>query len=244
MTQTLQTRDYSIFKKLDSNREIYKPNLKKIINSMSMVNLLPFKPILVDEQMRVVDGQHRLRAAEELGLEVYYQINKSSSSRDIILMNANQKAWCKDDYLNFYANEGNRDYIMMKGYCERKSISVADFIKLIKGYRAVKDKLFQEGNMKFPEPSKIEEINLILERIKEIQDVIKQYFLISENNFIHSKKLKSALQLILDNPNIDYDLFLKKLVNKMESLRPCVSVPSYYMMLVSIYNYRNPNPAQ
>jgi len=73
MPEVIKTKDYSIFKKHESNRGIDQNNLKKIVNSIKAEDLLAFRPILVDAQMRVIDGQHRLEAARLLDLDVYYQ---------------------------------------------------------------------------------------------------------------------------------------------------------------------------
>ena len=35
--------------------------------------------------MYVIDGQHRLEAAKNLGVAIYYQINKNSKDEDIVL---------------------------------------------------------------------------------------------------------------------------------------------------------------
>lgn len=56
-----QTRDYSQFKISKRNRAVVG---KQIVKSIIEKNLLPEKPILVTSDMHVLDGQHRLWAAE------------------------------------------------------------------------------------------------------------------------------------------------------------------------------------
>ncbi len=66
-----ETTKYSLFKLLKGNRPIKKVNLANIIASMKMNNFLHLNPILVTSNMEVLDGQHRLKACEELGVKVY-----------------------------------------------------------------------------------------------------------------------------------------------------------------------------
>ena len=99
---TIETSDYSIFKKHESNRVINELALRKLINSIKSKNMLELRPILVDSQMRVIDGQHRLEAAKALRVPIFYLMKKESESLDIILLNT-QKRWSIEDYLNFFA---------------------------------------------------------------------------------------------------------------------------------------------
>jgi hypothetical protein len=78
--QLLKTSDHGIFKKCPTNRPIDPTNLRHIKASLMINNMLEFRPIMVNKNMEVIDGQHRLEAAKELGLEVFYQINESTHS--------------------------------------------------------------------------------------------------------------------------------------------------------------------
>lgn len=69
-----ETKDYNIFKKHPNNREIFHANLEKIKRSIQIKNLLEYRPIIVDKKMQVIDGQHRLEAARQLGVPIYYQM--------------------------------------------------------------------------------------------------------------------------------------------------------------------------
>lgn len=68
----METRDYSIFKKLPGNREVSIES--GLIDSMQSNGYLKQYPILVDSEMRIIDGQHRLIAAKELNLPVSYEL--------------------------------------------------------------------------------------------------------------------------------------------------------------------------
>jgi len=105
-----KTKDYSIFKFVLSNREVDANHVKKLARSIETRNLLSVRPIIVNDQMQLIDGQHRLEAAKQIGAEVFYiQIGNLTKS-DIAVLNTAQKNWTRTDFINFYALEGNENY--------------------------------------------------------------------------------------------------------------------------------------
>ena len=115
----LETSDYSIFQKHSSNRNIDKSNLNKIINSIKARNLLYLRPIIVNKNFEIIDGQHRLEAAKYLELPVFYQIQPEAVDEDIILLNDNMKRWTIDDYLNYYLSKGNIEYTKLNEFIKK-----------------------------------------------------------------------------------------------------------------------------
>lgn len=104
------TKAWKLFKIIDANREINKSHLKKLIAAIEKRNLLHLFPIIVNQQMQVIEGQHRLRAAEHLQHAIYYIIDNEVTSTDIAIVNNNRKAWSAKDYISFYAKSGLPDY--------------------------------------------------------------------------------------------------------------------------------------
>jgi len=48
----------------------------------------------------------------------------------------------------------------------------------------------------------------------------------------------------LISKEIDMDIFLKKVITKVNAVRRCVTISEYMQMFVDIYNWRNPNPIE
>jgi hypothetical protein len=69
-----QTSDYALFHLLPENRAVYVNHVRKLVAVITQSNLLHIKPLDVMADLGVIDGQHRLAAARELGLPVYYKI--------------------------------------------------------------------------------------------------------------------------------------------------------------------------
>src|SRR5215469_9874714 len=113
-----KTTDYEIFKKHPANRALNEKNLVEIMESLKKKNLLKFKPIIVDSNMYVLEGQHRLEAAKRLNLEVYYVQCNDTDPNDVVLFNC-MKKWETTDYLNYYASTGNENYIKLQDLLDK-----------------------------------------------------------------------------------------------------------------------------
>lgn len=68
----LKTNDYGLFKSIMANREIDDKHVKRLAKSIARKNLLYIRPLIVNEKMQIIDGQHRLAAAKEIKATVYY----------------------------------------------------------------------------------------------------------------------------------------------------------------------------
>jgi hypothetical protein len=243
MTKIYVTKDYSMFKKHENNRAIDRMNLKRIIFSIQSQNLLQFRPMVVDNQMRVIDGQHRLEAAKSLDVEIYYQITDQGNSEEIILLNANQKNWNVDDYVNYHCAHGNENYLKLKKFATERNMTIYESLKFLTGRDFKSQQKVKSGQYIFPDEERIAALDEKLKKLNEIIDLLKRY-IISNRNIMKSNNLKHALMMIFNNPNLDYNIFIEKLTYKAESLRVCTNSGAYYALFRDIYNWRNSNPIE
>jgi len=117
------TTDYSRFKRINSNREICRRHLTRLVMAISQKNLLHLYPLIINKAGEIIDGQHRLKAAQELKLPVFYFTCDQVSKSDIALMNSNRKSWAGKDYIGFFAEEG------VEGFGKLKKL-IIDFPKI------------------------------------------------------------------------------------------------------------------
>lgn len=125
------TTDYKVFKKIQSNRDVNKGHLKKLVECIRLKNLLHLFPVVVNKQMDVIDGQHRIRAAEELGVAVYYVVDGSITKADIAMVNSTRKGWAVRDYIEFYAKEGKSVYVDILDLLNEYGVSIMTAARLI-----------------------------------------------------------------------------------------------------------------
>jgi|SRR5208282_4108404 len=233
------TKDYSIFIKSEFNRDLNKSNLRKIKDSINSRNLLKLRPILVNENMEIIDGQHRLQAAKDLGIEIYYQINKASETEDIILLNANQKSWVLEDYLNYYCKKESIDYVKFFNFLTKNDIkfNVASALFNIAGGDAL-DR-FRRGGFKFPD--NLDEINMIMFYRRNFASFIEKRY-IGDKRFLNSTNFNRMFFHFCYSKSFNFEIFMQKLEMKLDWMRKSSSLAGYYEILKSIYNYKNSSP--
>jgi hypothetical protein len=108
------TRDYKIFRTIKGNRAIVHANINRITKSIMGMNLLNIFPVVVNERMEVIDGQHRLQVAKQLELEVFYKVVPGLTIKDVIAINSAQKEWKLSDYLECYCKLEDSNYTRLK----------------------------------------------------------------------------------------------------------------------------------
>ena len=100
------TRSYSIFNKVIGNRDLDSKNLQRIKESIKDIGLQ--MPILVNKNISIIDGQHRLQAAKELNIPIAYIISQDTSEENIDQLQISKK-WTALDFCNKNALKGNKD---------------------------------------------------------------------------------------------------------------------------------------
>lgn len=243
MSEILKTNDYSIFKKHENNREIDKKNMHKIMFSIQSLNMLQFRPILVDENMCVIDGQHRLEAAKALGLDVYYQIKQEAHSEDILLLNVNQKPWKTEEYVNYYASKGNENYIKFVAFSKKIGTPIEKVTRFLKGSREDRCTELKCGRLQYFTEEREKEILDLMKKTNEIKELLKLY-IIPSPRFLNNGTLSNSLIAFLQNPDVNFDTFKTKIVLKSQSIKKCSDRIAYLSMFRDIYNYRNHNPIE
>lgn len=231
----LKTKDYSIFKILGENRQINERNLNNIIQSMRIKNLLHIEPIKVNKDMGVIDGQHRLMAAQILGLEVVYTIESDLEVGDISLLNI-QKDWSNEDYLQHFVRRGFSEYLKLNEFIKNSGVSFSDSLDLVKVRTRESSKSFKLGEYKFPPSDYIIDLMKDLDVLNRTVSIILRYRP-ELYKFLITRKFRRALKDLIQVPDFNLERFFTRLEKNIDKLRGCVSTESYAIMLVDIYNY-------
>lgn len=104
-----KTDDLSIFKTLEGNRSVETARAKKIKESIMKHGYIHC-PIIVNENMEVIDGQGRLEALKSLGLPAEYVVFDGMTINECIALNIYQTGWSLVDYIESFAERGSRSY--------------------------------------------------------------------------------------------------------------------------------------
>ena len=105
ITKVMYEKNYSKFTLFDNNRDINETHVENLIVSMRKSGQL--MPVVVSPSKEVIDGQHRLKACEKLGIPVSYVVNSSGNSKQIAVMNNTQKGWKNKDFLKHFSHNSH-----------------------------------------------------------------------------------------------------------------------------------------
>jgi hypothetical protein len=117
-----ESYDYGIFRYRETNRDLDHSRVKRIADNILEKGLL-FAPIILNENMEVVDGQHRLAAIKYLNTlnkpyPVLFSIQPGYTNAQMISFNKNLDKWKKRDYLKHYVVIGSRAYVEFNNFLD------------------------------------------------------------------------------------------------------------------------------
>jgi hypothetical protein len=222
------TTDYDKFKILSSNRDIRTPHLEDLKRSIQEKALE--KPIDVNENFEIIDGQYRFTAWRELKLPILYIIHKGWGEEEIPILNTNQKNWNPSDFVKMYCDMGNEHYIKYKEFQDLYGFTHNTNLLLLRGVgkenKKTVHKLFQEGTFTV---TKWAQANAIAKNLYDF----KEFF----NYFKQTNFVVAYLQLASEK-GFQHEFLLHKLRFQSRKLVGCTTVEEYYDLLKEIYNYR------
>ncbi len=223
-----ETLDYNQFKSITSNREVDEKHVQRLLKAISKKNLLQVNPIICNENMEVVDGQHRLEAAQRLCIPIYYIQNTGISKSDIAAINSNAKNWTVMDYINYWTVEKRSGFDKLSSFLSENTLippSTALAMMSSDGSRNTQD--LRDGVID------ISNYDLAV----KIAVIIKFY----RNIFPHAYDRNFILAVIetVRIPGYDHEIMKGKLEYQSRSLVKCANKKQYLEMLEEIYNYRS-----
>ena len=237
--QVMSTTDYSIFNKIDSNRDLTTPqamnHLKRLTASIREKNMLPYKPIYVNGDMEVLDGQFRLEVARKLKLPIYYQLNEQGESKDMLLLSANVKGWDTKDYLNHHVKEENSHYIRFNEFISKHKISVrSGLLLLASSVDCCSYEKFKTGRFLFPTMKQMEAVEKMMAVYHDIIEMIK-VSRPSGKSFLFTSRFQTALIEFMNIYSKDIKTVQKKFEKYVFDIIPCYSYEIYMNLFKHIY---------
>ncbi|MGC7665138.1 hypothetical protein ACXXGX_08520 [Staphylococcus epidermidis] len=108
-------------------------------------------PVIVNEYMVVIDGQHRLEHAKKAGVPIEYIIKPGLNEHDIVRMNTTQRKWNMLNYIESYANQGSEEYVSLLNLLNKKYAGTTVVISVARNQTTATDvnKLIKSGSFEF-----------------------------------------------------------------------------------------------
>lgn len=231
--KTYVTKNYGMFTMLEDNRMINMPHVNRLMEAIkAKPEGLRLEPIIVNEKLEIIDGQHRLRACEALDYPIYYQIGKGLTVDDAVRMNAHRRNWTPLDYAYSYAGRGNAHYQIYVDFHhkheELQHETLMGYLRNGDTQRAYLD--FREGKF------------LVYDDTAEIEKRLVQYFdiieLLPNRHHGQSGTFARAVLSVIKHQAYDHDRMKAKMEFAASKYltTPFIIVEDAQRALESVYN--------
>lgn len=124
-----ETTDYEDFNFLEENRDVSTNHVNRLIESIKQGYTFP--PLIVDEDMNVVDGQHRLKAHEKTGKPVEFIIQVDMKENTLQKANSDVIKWTTPQHVEYHIKQGNENYEKLKEFKEYTGMPWAQATRIL-----------------------------------------------------------------------------------------------------------------
>lgn len=111
------TDEFGKFKTIEGNRADIDRRVKNIEKSVEQVGYLPV-PIVVNENMEIIDGQAHYHFCKRTNTPITFCIVRGLTVNECIALNIASSNWRLVDYIKSFADRGNENYIMLQNLIE------------------------------------------------------------------------------------------------------------------------------
>ncbi|MCI6672407.1 MAG: ParB/RepB/Spo0J family partition protein [Prevotella sp.] len=216
------TRDYSLFKKLEGNRSVKKRNA--LVKSIKEFDLTRYSPIIVSDDFRIVDGQHRFEACKELDLPIYFVVMPSDNAeKAMIVLNKYQSQWRNEEFFQYSVEKLGGSYKELKDYIDKYKIQLSYAVLLFP--------------VKPFETAKVRDENFIFDKYEHC-DELAEYYLSPEFRrlpFWKSKPFVRAIRYFFEKSDSKQRDKLKK---KSLAIPQCASHIQYNVVFENLIKMR------
>lgn len=220
------TTNYNMFKILPGNRKTGRRYVERLKVSLSEKNLLDFRPILVNKNYEIIDGQNRKIAAQELGLPIPYIIADNLDLTDVQRLNQNSKNWSGHDYLDSWCALENEEYVAVKKFYDKWGLGLRESTCLLSGNaHAGHYTKFKTGTFKIKNLAAAEKVASMIYDFEPYYDGFKR------RNFVY------AVNKLCKHPKYNHRRMMKKVKLQPRKLVHCSKTDDYVSLLIEIHDY-------
>lgn len=234
MKQKIDNLDIFKFRQDNRQKGIDRNHVEKLKRSINSHNMLELKPILINKNFEIIDGQHRVTAAKELGLAIWYEIDQTEDPKTIILMNM-QKSWTMGDFYNFYIQHRYPQYLLLEEFMKKNEIPLNIAVTLINGKDHEKLHQFKNGDFVFKQDYLSEEIDNCWETINYIKRILGGAVI---SRFCTTHRFWLALTRLVKHRDFNMASWMRNLEKNIDLISVKTCTEDYCKMLMRIYNYR------
>ena len=224
------TSEYNLFHKLKGNRGINELHVRKLVEAIKEKDLQI--PIIVDEDMNVLDGQHRLDAYKIVGNPVSYIVKDKFELQDVRNVNSVNRKWTLTEYLMSYCKLGKKDYQLLEWFHRTYEFGIAECVAMLNGKGYINStalKEFRKGEFVIED---LEQGKTWAKNINACGEYFQYY---KKATFI--KAMLSAMK----DKTFSFKIFFKRLSNNSSKLKNQGSRNDFIVNIERLYNHGTAN---
>lgn len=227
-----KTKNYGMFKLLETNRDIDEKRIRKIKASFEKVGFIP-NAVIVNERHEIIEGQGRYMAAKRMGIPVWYVVVPGIGKEECREMNINAEIWRLEDYIKSYAADGNINYMYLHQLIKRfkGTFTINTILSVAMGNisgnngKVIREQRFEcDEEMYNKTAEKLEYLKSFTGTIGKIRGHKDYYY--------------HALTYCYEDPEIDNAKMVEKVTMLQANLIPVANVMQAMEKIEEIYNYR------
>lgn len=227
------TYNYGMFKLMKGNRKLITSHVKELKREMQRnPELLATNPILVNEHMFIIDGQHRYSAAMELKRQLFYIVSDGSTINQARYLNTTQRRWSLLDFAQSYADSGRADYVTFLELHKKYPLVSLTVLRLYLIGKQIHDidGIFRRGDFEI--------FNLPISKhyLDKLNSIIT-----TTHTSMNVPMAVSLLELMTKNDDFDIQLFLSKLERQsaQDLFQPQNSRRACMRSIEAVYNFQS-----
>lgn len=224
------TQDYTLFKRIKGNREVSKPHVKRLLEAIKDdPQAITYNPIIVNEQMQVIDGQHRLKAIEKLELPVYFVKVDDLGLATVQKLNSLSKMWSPMDYARSFAENGKEDYRIYIDFKNKFKFNHDVVMRYLALNEPMTTSLFKQGKFTIPNVARSYEFATYLQDLTQFYDRIT------------FRNPAFGFLIIVQSPNYEHKRMYRQMKQYGHLLNEQPLANDYAREFERLYNFRQRN---
>lgn len=230
---TIQTTtDYMLFKPHGEQQPMQTAHVNRLITSMKLHGYIAANPIHVykdGKAYRVIDGHHRLRAAQTLGIPVYYIEGSKDEASLIAVKNWAVRKWSSDAFIHMYASRGVESYVKLVTYVKR-GLPTKFAIALLSNETTAggnQNEAIRNGTFKIKVTKYAEEMIRVMDTLSSLTPEAK------------SKHFISAMAVLMRIDDFSTNTLISKIQFNPRALVKCATREQMFELIEEIYNFRS-----
>jgi hypothetical protein len=223
-----ETNDYNAFRFYQGNRDINPGHVQKLKRSFEKRVL--FTVLHANEQLAIIDGQHRFLALKMLNLPFNYIVLDGYALQEIQVYNTQDLKWTTNDYAKSYCDLGYDSYKVAMWFKEKYKLNWPVALQFLSGSAASQTTIkFKNGSFKIT--------NLeFAQKCARITTLFQPYF----EGYMLLPFTQAIYWVLRYCHKIDTARLIKRVSKQSEKMTRQATMLHYIQLIDHIYNYKTP----